>query len=137
MAGIKRLRDSSELKTTYLRASKPTAPELDYDQAFDALYITFVPPRGKTIVHYPVDEAFIALVYEADSLEIVGLQIENFQGSFLQAHEGFSLLFEGGTITIASQVRQDTDRLRETVRDWINTADLPELSKKDLALALA
>jgi hypothetical protein len=81
MAGIKRLIETGELKTNRLRAA--TSTYSDYDEDFDALILLVVPPDTETVVHYLDDEPHVALLYEPDSLEIVGVQIEDFELSFI------------------------------------------------------
>jgi hypothetical protein len=48
MAGIKPLRSTHQLKTTYLR-QKPSALHVKYDPDFDALMLLLVPPETETI----------------------------------------------------------------------------------------
>lgn len=47
--------------------------------------LLFVPPDTETIVHYLDDH--VGVLYLPDSLEIVGLQIENFERSFLPRYQ--------------------------------------------------
>jgi hypothetical protein len=81
MAGIKRLIETGKLKTNRLRAA--TSTYSDYDEDFDALILLVVSPDTETVVHYLDDEPHIALLYEPESLEIVGVQIEDFVLSFI------------------------------------------------------
>lgn len=88
MADFQRLVETSELKTN--RLSKLAAGEvigvqsMSYDKDFDALILLAFEPASALVAHY-VDE-HVALLYEEDSLEIAGLQVENFQLSFLPKH---------------------------------------------------
>jgi hypothetical protein len=88
MADLKRLIDSRQLKTDYLgqvaRDKKPTVT-LKFDRLFDALIVLFVVDDQEIVAHYVDDH--VALLYLPESLEIVGLQIEDFEHSFLPAHE--------------------------------------------------
>jgi hypothetical protein len=56
-----------------------------YDPVFDALIILLVSPQTETVVHY-VDQ-HVGLLYTPDDLEIVGLQVEAFERSFLPQHD--------------------------------------------------
>jgi hypothetical protein len=85
MAGIQRLVATSELKTNRLKASDKPLYSVRYHKPFDALLLLIIPPEHKTVVHY-VDK-HVGLVYEAGTLEIVGLQIEAFERHFLPEHD--------------------------------------------------
>lgn len=89
MADIERLVATEQLKTNRLAEvvsqgmlHEPYA--IRYDAEFDALFILLAPPQEETIVHYVDDH--VALLYEANSMEIVGIQIEAFEHSFLPKH---------------------------------------------------
>jgi hypothetical protein len=84
MAGIEPLMSTNHLKTTYLR-QKPPALHVKYDTAFDAFTLLLVPPETETIVHYL--DNYVAFLYEPDTKEIVGIQIEAFERKFLPKHE--------------------------------------------------
>jgi hypothetical protein len=78
---------TSELKTTLLDTlirEKKAHPSMSYDPDFDALIVSFA-PDSEAIVHYINDE-HVALLYQPDTKEIVGIQIEDFALSFLQHH---------------------------------------------------
>lgn len=84
MAGIEPLISINELKVTKLKeffASKKQPPLVHYDDDFDAFTILIAPICTLTAV-YPVDDQ-VGLLYQADTLEIVGLQIEAFEHSFI------------------------------------------------------
>jgi hypothetical protein len=88
MAGIERLVPTSELKTGYLAKlakSKSQSLFVSYDKEFDALTLQVVPPEVETVVHYVDDN--VALLYRPADLEVVGLQVESFERSFLPRHE--------------------------------------------------
>ena len=88
MAGIEPLISTSELKTnllTRLGKEKPRRIYINYDKVFDALMLLFVSPDTETVVHYVDDH--VALLYQPETLEIVGLQVEAFEHRFLSAHE--------------------------------------------------
>lgn len=86
MAAIERLVETTDLKTTRLRAAlaREQAPLLFYDRESDELLLQIVPPAALTVVHYIDDH--VGFLYEAESLEIVGFQVEAFQTSFLPEH---------------------------------------------------
>ena len=68
-----------------LAESKPHTLYFQYDKEADILILQFVPREVKTVVHYVDDH--VALLYQAQDLEIVGLQVEAFERSFLPNHE--------------------------------------------------
>jgi hypothetical protein len=87
MAEIQRLVATSQLKTDFLtRLARGEAHQVfvNYDGDFDALMILIVPPDTETIVHYL--DNHVGLLYQPDTLEIVGLQVESFERSFVPAH---------------------------------------------------
>lgn len=86
MAEIERLVETKSLKTARLMAaiSQKHPCYLLYDGVSDELLLQFVSPETMTIVHY-VDEQ-MALLYDPDSMEIVGFQVEAFPKSFLPQH---------------------------------------------------
>ena len=88
MAAIDRLMETKELKMTRLvrsAASERRPLMLHYDSDSDALIMLAVPPDVETVVHYIDDH--VALLYEPETLEIVGLQIEDFEHGFLPKHD--------------------------------------------------
>jgi hypothetical protein len=86
MAEIERLVETRELKTARLMAAinRKQPPYLFYDSESDELLLQFVSPEIMTVVHY-VDE-HVAFLYDPDSMEILGFQVEAFQKSFLPQH---------------------------------------------------
>lgn len=91
MAGIKRLVDTSELKTNILRDVQNQIT-VKYDPQFDALMILLISPKNRTRVHY-VDE-HVGLLYTPENMEIVGLQVEAFERSFLAGHENIQRVWK-------------------------------------------
>jgi hypothetical protein len=88
MAQIEPLVETSQLKTTLLSElaeKRILQPRLMYDRQFDALIVLFIPTNALRVVHYTDEDA--ALLYLADSFEIIGIQIEAFAHKFLPAHE--------------------------------------------------
>lgn len=88
MAKIKRLVETKELQTAFFEELQERGPApilFNYDERFDALMFLFVSPDTETVAHY-VDE-HVALLYEPDSKQVVGMQIEDFEHSFVPQHE--------------------------------------------------
>ncbi len=88
---IKKLIHEDELKTNHLKeiaeGKRFRQLFINYDPGFDSLLILTVPPDTETVIHY-IDDQNVALVYDSNSLEIVGFQIEDFEYSFLPKHAG-------------------------------------------------
>jgi len=88
MAGIPRLRTTRELKTDrFLRVLKgENRPAIfHYDPELDTLMLLVVSPENETVVH-PIND-MIGLLYDPGTLEVVGVQVEDFESSFMAAHE--------------------------------------------------
>ena len=86
MAGIKRLVDSNELKTNLwkktIKQKGNKHPYFYYNKLVDAFTMLLVDPVNlKRVVHY-IDE-HVALIYEQENKEIIGIRIEAFEHSFL------------------------------------------------------
>jgi hypothetical protein len=73
-----------------LKMSKITHPDgiayLRYDDSFDALTLMLVAPSDscETVVHYV--DSHIGLLYDPETFEVVGFQIEAFEKSFVPQH---------------------------------------------------
>jgi hypothetical protein len=120
--GVKHLVPINQLKTTLLAkfAHEGNSPiVIDYDDDFDALSLRIVPMNIETVVHYVDDH--VALLYKSDNYEIVGLHIEDFEHSFLPAHEsvrrewklsesGIELKDVGELIFIVERKKRDVAR---------------------------
>ncbi|MDI6770106.1 MAG: hypothetical protein QMD04_10595 [Anaerolineales bacterium] len=89
MANIERLVRTTELKLTKLRKLSEErlyrSANLSYDPDFDELLIFFENYQDRYIVH-PVDEN-VSLLYEPDTKEVVGIQVEAFERSFIRRYE--------------------------------------------------
>lgn len=84
MAEVNRLVERHELKTDLLSSLINDAsmqPQLFYGADADILRITFTTTSGPLVVHY-VDE-FVGFLYQADTMEIVGFHIEDFEAAFM------------------------------------------------------
>ncbi|MEP7291482.1 MAG: hypothetical protein ABI835_06845 [Chloroflexota bacterium] len=95
MTQLPNLIQSNQLKTGYLAEmarSKQHQATVKYDRDFDALLVFFQTENTQIVAHY-VDD-YVALLYIAENLEIVGLQIEDFTLSFLPAHENVARLWQ-------------------------------------------
>jgi len=86
MATVKGLINTSSLKTSFISGMFGTKVPLffHYDDEADTLMLLLASPDTETVVHYVKDD--IALLYTPDKLEIVGLQIEDFQAEFVPAY---------------------------------------------------
>ena len=82
-ATLPRLVDVKELKTNLWKqaAASKIAPSFYFDPKVDAVMLLIVEKKTPKIVLY-IDE-HVALLYQPESKEIIGLRIENFQKSFL------------------------------------------------------
>lgn len=84
---LKRLVSIDQLKSTFLSSldkHRPQSVFVSYDKSFDALIILLAPPDQERVAHY-VDE-HVALLYRPDDLEVIGIQVEDFETSFLPEH---------------------------------------------------
>jgi len=85
MAKLKRLVPTHELRTSFVReAASKGRLFVHHDKASDLLVILLVPPDTPTAVHY-IDQ-YVGLLYQPDNLEVVGLQVEAFEKSFVPRH---------------------------------------------------
>jgi hypothetical protein len=87
MAGIEPLISMEQLKMTLLANARANKQRLvvHYDNVSDTLILQIVPLDVETAVHY-VDEQ-VALICQVEDLEIVGVQVEDFEQSFLPKHD--------------------------------------------------
>jgi hypothetical protein len=139
MAGIERLIPTKKLKTTRLAKlakGKPCIqPFMRYDSEADILILMVVPPDTRTVVHYIDDH--VALLYEHGTLEIVGMQVEGFERSFLPKHASVQRVWslresieelpenmDFGDMILAVE-RMKPQVAREIVRASEGLADLP------------
>ena len=93
MAGIERLVETARLDFAPLeRSAKSDEPVfLRYDDGFDALVLMSVPPTTETTVHYLTDQ--VAVLYD-QSLNVVGIQVEDFVAWFLPEHKELKRVWE-------------------------------------------
>lgn len=87
MADISRLVETRELNTDFWQRTVKqdgSRSYINYNEQVDALTLLIVPPETRKIVHY-IDEN-VALLYEPEGKEIIGVRIESFQRSFLPVH---------------------------------------------------
>ncbi|HLE41412.1 MAG TPA: hypothetical protein VI956_07895 [Nitrospirota bacterium] len=85
MVSPKQLISPSKLKTKYLASFSGHEPFFFfYDNEADELVIMLISPDTETTVHY-VDKN-VGILFQPDNLEIVGLQVEGFQKSFIPSH---------------------------------------------------
>ncbi len=85
MAGLtlERLVQTSELKTTIWKrsADKSSRPLFAYNNRVDTITLLVTGQREPTIAHYIDDH--VALLYQPDTLEVIGVRVEAFKRSFL------------------------------------------------------
>lgn len=85
MDAIRRLVNTSDLKFHRLDTLEPgSVLPVDYDVVADILLIRFGEQPAETVVHY-IDD-YMGLLYDAGTFEVVGLQIEAFQYSYVSTH---------------------------------------------------
>lgn len=83
---VDRLINIEQLQTNRLgeiSKREKVRPYFHYDKDLDELIILAVPPEVETVVHYIDGEEHVAILYQADNFEIVGLQIEDFESGFI------------------------------------------------------
>src|SRR2546423_1552101 len=84
----------TELKTDFLKevvASPSGSIYMNYEAELDALFMSFVPPHVETAVYYV--DGDVAVLYNRNTRQIVGVQIEAFRSHFLAQHETLRDLF--------------------------------------------
>lgn len=88
MDALRSLMNTSNLKMNYLKqaSSKSKLPlYFRYDREVDTLMLMFVHPETTDTVGHYVDDN-VALLYDPKTKEILGLEIEAFEKSFLPQH---------------------------------------------------
>jgi hypothetical protein len=119
MANLERLIQTSELKTTRLTNAAESGKrqrifDFRYDDECDTLLILVLQPLEGTIVHYVDDH--IGLLYEEESLEVVGLRIEAFEKAFLPLHSGVQRVWNSAiTLPDVGQLVVSFERIRPAV----------------------
>jgi len=76
-------REPLELKTNRLKG-RPAYLYVDYDPELDTLYLFLAAEPQPSIAYYTDEGCY--MLYDPDSLEIIGLQIENWVRVFLREH---------------------------------------------------
>src|SRR5260221_9132414 len=94
MTGIEPLVSTADLKSNLLMEAKtqPSAPIVHFDRPANILIMQVVPLEIETVVHY-VDN-HVGPIYQADDLEIVGIQVEDFARSFLAKHDAVNRIWK-------------------------------------------
>lgn len=89
MTEFEHLIPSSDLKITLLTGLIQSKREIEanfhYDPLVDAFTVLVVSPETDLVAHYMNEN--LAFLYRADDLEIVGLQVEGFERSFVPKHQ--------------------------------------------------
>jgi hypothetical protein len=108
MAGSNRLVETGELKTNRLAqiaaGISSSAVSISYDHDFDALVLLAFEPDSDLIAHYVAEN--VALLYDEHSMEIAGVQVENFEHSFVPKHNELQI-----TWTLSDALGQKFDNL--------------------------
>jgi hypothetical protein len=79
---------TTELQTGFLGRNFRRHPgpfHINFDDDLDVVVLMFVSPETPTVVH-SVDDDEVSLLVVPDTLEVVGLQVENFRSSFMRRH---------------------------------------------------
>ena len=87
MAAIERLKRTNDLKLSLLQkmaAGNQHVINMYYDSPADTLLFLFASQDTPTIAHY-IDE-HVALLYQPENNEVVGIQVEDFQASFVNEY---------------------------------------------------
>jgi hypothetical protein len=137
MAAIERLTETKDLQTTILISNledvrKQASLEMRYDKISDILILSFVPATVETVVHYLDDH--VGLLYEPETLEVVGLQIEGFEQSFMPAHDSLRAVWRysgaelkdiGELMLVFERKKQDVAReLRPIIKERLKARSL-------------
>jgi len=114
MSAINKLVKMEELDFSRVRQAADVGTRFkgDYDAIDDTLFVYFGERPSEVVVHYLDD--FIGLLYEPASFEVVGIQVEAFEHSYVKIH-GLSSTWE----------LNDSDR-----RSLKNTGDLVQVSER-------
>lgn len=138
MAGVRRqITPLKKLKTNYLKAfdAKKQQCFVHYDSGFDALMILFISPEEETTVHH-IDE-YIGVLFQADTKEIVGFQIEDFKNKFLTKHRGLRRVWQINDttkLTYFDEISEWYESMKPKIIHEILKASEPLLSKQGLRL---
>ncbi len=105
-----------------------------YDDLADVLFVMFASPHTETVVHHI--DAHIGLMYDPDTLEVLGFQVENFAYSFIKKHRSLCELW-----TNKSDVKVDPARVIQSneAKAWkvigaVESAIRPSIQKVGLGL---
>jgi hypothetical protein len=111
-AGIIRLRETKHLKTNLWNeaARHHVHPVFSYNAKADALMLLIVDATTPKLTHY-LDE-YLALLYQKDSGEVIGLRIEAFRKAFVLRH---ATLRRAWFLSDASKELEDLSDLRIVV----------------------
>jgi hypothetical protein len=128
MAQIKRLIETDQLKTDCLKEAAQRGEPLyfHYNRRSDNLMLLIVPRTTETVVHYIDDH--IALLYEPNTLEVVGFQVEALQHNLLPNNPTFRNVWVFSESGEKVEDLQDLNLIferkkREVARELIHTAE--------------
>jgi len=133
---IKSLIPTEKLKINRLREHRG-GTHVFYDSRCDALLIQIVPPETETIVHY-IDDKNIALLYEAATREIVGLQVEGFKKSFLPKHADVERVWKWSKkieLEDFGDLVLTVEKMEPAIAREVVQASRPVIERKDVELA--
>ena len=124
---VERLVETASLRTSQLKTQIEYAtPSMHYNSDSDILMLMYVPPSVETVVHY-IDE-HVALLYDPETHQVVGFQIEAFQRSFLPQHTSVESAWKLGDLGQELQDLGDlsaafNDRKSEIARELVNVTE--------------
>ena len=130
MAGIQQLEPlitTDELKTSRLieNIDQNKAKYLFYDNVSDILTLLIDPPSKSviTVVHY-IDQ-HVGLIYDLDSMEVVGFQVDAFEHSFMPLNEDLAAIWRLSDTDVELENLEDFiivfERIKETVAKKLDT----------------
>ena len=139
MAGLERLVDTKELKTT-LWTQVNERPGLQtfiyYNERVDALTLLIVPRETRKRVHYIDDH--VALLYDPQTMEVIGIRVESFQRSFLpkyaELEKAWSLKDKGIQLNDFGDLVIAVNRVRPRVVEVLSTITGDLAEKRGLKL---
>ena len=116
MEAIKRLVETRDLKLNRLAQiaqGRVVPAHFRYSRDVDMVLFLLVPPETETVAHYIDDH--VALLYEPGSREVVGVQVEAFEFSFVREHGGVRKVWQ---LSDACKELSDFGDLLIKVEDW-------------------
>jgi len=127
---LKDLIQLKNLKTKRITKFSGGMVYIRYDAVIDAFYLMVAPPATETAVYHLDDQ--IGLIFEPETREVVGFQIEAFQRVFAGKHAALmeSLAAEESANVFTAMTRQKPLIVRNIV-----TASAPALKKRNITIS--